>query len=705
MIDVDDFPKARPYAAHGVEFKRQSGDELIADCPFTGKLDKFYFNTKTGAWHSKTLGEGGGLAKYLGMAMELYRDVRERPAKMAALAKHRGLPIAAFKAWKFGWDGAHYVLPVRDERGKLHDLRTYDLEKKQMRSTAGCDVGLVGSQELAARPNDPVYLCEGEWDAIALNWLLRTLDKPGVVLGLPGAGTFKPEWVSRFKGRDVHTLYDLDEPGDSGEELAAKRLRGVARSVTFTHWPAELPSGFDTRDWIVYGAVKRDTPAICLEKLHKLFRPNPRREGTDRRKVVVLKKGKLAQEEPKKKTATLAEVHAVFNKWLFLKDTAAIDITLACAFALKIEGPPLWLFLVGPPGSAKTAILMALSTWQDSFFTSSLTPHALISGANWQGQSDPSLIPRLNGKLLTVKDFTPVFEMRDLDQGEIFGIFRDAYDGRCGKIFGNGVERSYESSFGFIAGVTPRIYDLGEGHASLGERFLKVTIADNLQHDSEEQIIQRAIENVDRSSAMQKELAEVTSAFLNAPRGPVPTLSQEYQRRIIALARFGARIRGTVSKDFRGEHIIGRPFAEVGSRLGVQLSKLCRALAWVHGRREVSEADYRVAVKVMLDTVAQRQEDLIRAIYKRCPTDKDYCTSVELATDIAYPNATIRRMLDDLHLLQVVEKKGTSFRFMWRLSPYILHNLHAARLYDTPEELTRPAHVVVLRRRTPAKPN
>jgi hypothetical protein len=488
-------------------------------------------------------------------------------------------------------------------------------------------------------------------------------------------------------------MYDHDEPGERGEELAKRRLQNVAKQVTYVHWPPDLPKGFDTRDWILYGAVERQTPEPCWEKLQLLFRPTTRTERQSSKTATA-----SAPDVPAPTTfkpATLDEVHTVFRRWLFLSNTDAIDIMLATAFALNIEGPPLWLFLVSPPGGAKTATLMALSKWTDAFFTSSLTPHALISGANWQGQSDPSLIPRLNGKLLTIKDFTPVFAMKELDQGEIFGILRDAYDGRCGKIFGNGVERSYESSFGIIAGVTPRVYDLGEGHASLGERFLKFAMGDNLLHESESEIIARAIANVDRTNRMQDELSDVVAGFLTAPRGPLPTISPMYQKRVIALSQFGARIRGTVSKDFRGENIIGKPFAEVGSRLGVQLSKLMRALAWIHGRTEVNEDDYRMAVKVMLDTISQRHEDLLRALYKRCPGDMDTCTSVELSADTHYPNTTVRRMLDDLHMLQIVDKRGTSFRYQWRLSPYIMAAIRGSALYETRTELTRQAQVVV----------
>src|SRR6185295_20396517 len=128
---------------------------------------------------------------------------------------------------------------------------------------------------------------------------------------------------------------------------------------------------------------------------------------------------------------------------------------------------------------------------------------------------EPSLIPRLNEKVLVIKDFTSILGMNDNDKEEIFSILRDAYDGFCGKVFGNGVERSYKSRFTVIAAVTPSIYDLGPRHSALGERFLKFMMGDNLHHDQEEEIISRAIENVDRDSKIRTELSLVTGTFLS----------------------------------------------------------------------------------------------------------------------------------------------------------------------------------------------
>jgi hypothetical protein len=706
------YPKARVFATHGVDFTDQRGNQLVGTCPFSGKEDKFYVNDENWLWDSKSAGRSGNLP---GFIKQIHEDeyVPELSATAAkALASHRKIPTHIFEQFGMGWmgNGDRYVLPVRDVNGHYVDLRMYDMNKKTMHSTAGCSVGLFGAHQFEGRANEPVYLCEGEWDTMAMTWLLKKNNAPGVVVGVPGAGTFKQEWVAMFSGKRVHVLYDNDDPGVAGELTVQKRLQGVARSLTYTHWPAELPDGFDVRDWVIYGLVQKKTPDKCFERLQFLFKKEPRQERAEAPKDGTAKIYKFKIARSKKPVPTLEDVHAVYKKWLFLSNMDAVDVVLASTLSQKLDGPPVWLFLVSPPGGGKTIALAGLTQYEQAYATSTLTPHALISGANWQGQQDPSLIPKLNGQVLVIKDFTSILGLRDTDKEEIFSILRDAYDGTCGKVFGNGVERRYESRFTIIAAVTPRIYDIGEQHASLGERFLKFVMGDNLNHESEDDIISKAIENVDQDSTIRNELADVTADFLAHSRNdaPLPTLENSLHRRIIALARFGSRLRGSVARhNYHHDVMTGRPFAEVGSRLGIQLAKMARSLALVRGHEEVGEDEYRIVRKIMLDTISQRLEDLVRIIYKSCPDEKDAIATNDLALRTRYPMETVRRIMMDMHLLDIVVKRGTGsgFKHSWNLSPYMRKAITESGLYRDPTERDRIARVVfkLRRRRAPGK--
>jgi hypothetical protein len=696
-MDLTKYPQARIFETHGVEFTGERGDEIYGNCPFTDKENKFYVNKKTWLWDSKTGGMAGNIAKFLEEIQNEYVGALEEE-QIKSLSRHRGLPVEAFRPWKIGWTGDRYSLPVRDITGKMTDIRLYSMIRKQMRSTAGCAVGLMGAHVLPKFPSAPAYICEGEWDAIAMHWLLRQLNKAGVVLAVPGAGIFKREWAPWLVGRQVYVLYDNDEAGRRGERLVQERLQTSVKQMHFLHWPDSLPESFDLRDWIKYG-IKKGTLDLCLERLQLLLKKAPAAaagsatlRNKDGKKIRLVAPATTAEKLPRPAVVPkLADVHRMFNKWLHLPNTDAIDIMLAVALSQEMDGPPVWLFLVGPPGGAKTVTLSGMMDYDKAYNTSSLTAHSLISGANWQGQADPSLIPRLDGKVLVIKDFTSILGMRDSDKEEIFSILRDAYDGRCGKVFGNGVERAYVSRFTIIAAVTPSIYDLGQRHSALGERFLKFTMGDNLYHEQEEDIISRAIENVDRDTRIREDLSRVTGQFLTYGfEALTPAkLDNVIHRKIIALAQFGARLRGTVSREFYDNNIMtGRPFAEIGSRLGIQLSKIARALAMVRGKPEVTAEEYRLVKKVMLDTVSQRNEDLVRVLYLNWQATKNtHMTADEIAHATRYPGTTIRRILDDLNLLRVVTRKGMSgkgFKQLWSLSPYILRCILESEVYTEP---------------------
>ena len=693
--------KLRPFEVHGVEFTGERGDERYGSCPFTGKPDKFYVNVKTGLWDSKTAGLSGNIPQFLHQISKLYVSQMTDPI-LKRLADDRGLPMKAFKDWQIGWDGRNYTIPIRNRNGDVVDIRIYHLGRHII-STAGCQVGLLGSEQLLKR-NDPVYLFEGEWDTIAARYIMGKIGIKGICVGVPGAGIFKPEWISWFQNRVVHTHYDKDSAGESGEQLAEKKLAGVARSVTYLHWPDDLPEGFDVRDWILYGLNKR-TPRKSWSRLGMLYEPKPRvpelppaKPETFIFRRTVKGKHKLVWKKP----PLLSDVHNIFKKWLFLDSTDGIDVLLATLISQRLEGAPVWLFLVGPPGSAKTELISSLSDLTEYVYaTSTVTPHALISGANFQGmKTDPSLIPKLDGKVLVIKDFTAVMGVKDQEKEEIFSILRDAYDGQCGKIFGNGVERAYASRFTVIAAVTPLIYDLGYRHAQLGERFLKFSLADNLVHPDEYAIISRAIDNTDRETKMRKEIRDVVREYVDRSLKGVllPTIPAEIKDRIIWLGKFGARMRGTVSRDsFRNDIMTSRPTAEVGSRLGIQLAKLCRSLAMLHKREEVTEDDYTIVKKVMLDTVMQRTEDMLRTLHLEW--EQGPVSTGELAKMTRYPVATVLRLLQDLHVLDIVVRSGSSYKHKWRVSDYVHECISKCGIYTTNEEKTRTTGLQIRLRR------
>lgn len=624
------------------------------------------------------------------------------PALLNKLAANRKLPPEAFEPYEFGHSGLAYTFPVRNHQGKLVNLRMYNLGGKSI-GTAGCEAYLYGAEELVNSPmTDTVYLCEGEWDTIAMSWLLRKLEVNAVAVGVPGASIFKREWANLFKNRDVVVCFDNDEAGEQGELLVRERLSGVANSVTYLHWPSSLPTGYDLRDFIASRAVEEKKPKGCYECIGAMLRQQPRKEpnrtgGNGKPlyfpKVKLVVKNKSAKEGP---DVTFKDVENVFRKWLFLENTDAIKIALATVLSTRMGGDPVWLMLVAPPGGSKTEIINSLTLSPIAYLTSSLTPHTLISGAGTRGGEDLSMIPRLDGKCLCIKDFTVILNMRDTEKEEIFGTLRDAYDGHCGKEFGNGVVRSYKSHFSILAGVTPVIYNLSVQHAGLGERFLKFYIGDAVDHPQEYNTVLRAIQNISHESAMRREIAEVVAGYIatverySEKHPELPTIPDKIIHPLIHGAQYLSTLRGTVTRDTRNNEIVtSKPFREVATRLGKTFAKLLMYLARMEFRTEVNEDDYRLIRKIILDTSDQRAEELVRKLYVATPTPDDLISTKEIAFKTHYNQATISRILNDYNLLRIVERSKDIKKHEWRVSDHIRNMIEVSGMYKLEEERNR----------------
>ena len=136
--------------------------------------------------------------------------------------------------------GGTTEIPYFAESGVLHNTRVINYWGKQYWAETGRGLIPYGLQWLASLEDAAarsLFLCEGESDALAL----RTLREPGMdVLGLPGASTFRPEFL-RYAGRYAHVYVCGD-----GDTAGYKFNCSVKEA-----WPSvrvvELPKGQDIR--------------------------------------------------------------------------------------------------------------------------------------------------------------------------------------------------------------------------------------------------------------------------------------------------------------------------------------------------------------------------------------------------------------------------------------------------------------------------
>lgn len=646
-----------PFVYHGVTLRPdiKSGGHTVADCIFCGE-ERHFFISPDAQWKCVKCGERGNLFTFLEKICTYFNELTTK-AEWARLEQSRGLPKAAFEG--LGFNGKIWIFPSRNNKGTVCDVRTWN-GKGAVFATKGCSTQLWGMEILAkASRRTRVYLCEGEWDGMAMRWLLRRTDQKGIVVAVPGGDTFKPAWVPFFREMDVVICGDNDEVGDRMNSRDAKALAGTAWRTQFLNWPEIRPGGWDIRDHVVEGRKAAKSLPDVYNDLAMLISPDHRHLHQDPKGIeIAATDGPGAVSEPGEgfepmvvSDAARPSFRAVleaFKKWVRMDQDMedGLRIILAVILSENIDGDPLWFHIVSPPGGGKTLLLCTTQTSDRTIFRSNVSPHSLISG--FRADPDPSLLAIVNKRTLIFKDATTLLSLPIYQQDEIYGVFRDAYDGHVHRSFGNNVQREYYLHFSMLMGITPSIY--GSKNASLGERFLKYHMRHSGSRDGQ---IEAALDNATHEIQMQKDLQKVVNPFLAREVKKIPGTPAWAKSRLVALAQIVAMLRATVEKDRYTDEVVYRPSYEVGTRLAKQLQKLGQSLALVEGKSEIDTEIYKLVERVAFDTATGYHVDLVKEIFNAgVPMLRD-----DLSRKANVPGSTLTRNLEDLLALGVVYKK------------------------------------------------
>lgn len=635
----------------GVVLEELSPSQARGDCPFCGKEGHFFVNPKTGQWDCKVCVTSGNLITFLGSYVAKL-NAETTPTDWARVCKRRStykgktvvpiFPPEMFKPWGIGYTGTHWLIPCFSDTGTVRSVLQWD--GRNTFATKGLELQLGGLDRLVkATKGSRIWICEGPWDAFALQWLLGLAKLKDVAVFVPSAGVFKQDWCDFFKGMDVVCCYDNDKAGDAGGLRAGKMLKGTAKDVQYLNWPRTFPEGFDTSDLVLSGRGTDLTPADAILQLEGLVQPVHRSE-------MVAKETAPPVSGKEETPLEFPDVLKVFEKWVWLEDdfVKGLAVCLATTLGNEIPGDPVWMYLVGPAGSGKTLILLSLKASDRTLFYSTLTPASLVSGYNTH--PDPSLLPTLNGKTAVFKDGTELLSMNPDARREAYGVLRGAFDGVYYKKFGNGVERNYTSHFNLIIGMTPAVH--GDSQATMGERFLKFEMRE--LPDKVEGKIRAAVGNIAQENELELELSEACRRFLLKEVDPkkLPAVPEPIIDKVVALAQIVSILRASVERDQYGDREVKyRPGFETGTRLAKQMTKLAQMLTYVYGVPKIDAEIYKIVQKVALDTSVGYHVDIVRALLRppRLPLG-----NADLVRICRIPSTTLMRRLNDLEHLGVV---------------------------------------------------
>jgi hypothetical protein len=367
-----------------------------------------------------------------------------------------------------------------------------------------------------------------------------------------------------------------------------------------------------------------------------------------------------------------------FRRWLYLPDPSAVLAVLGTVAANRLDGDPVWLLLVGPPGSGKTEVLASVGSLHDVHRAATLTEAALLSGSPKRERAPDAKggLLRTIGDfgLILCKDFGSVLSMNRDARAQVLAALREVYDGSWTRHVGTDGGRTlhWTGKVGLIGGCPPVI---DRHHAIMGTMGERLALLRLPEVDEDEQA-RRALAHADQGDEMRSRLASAVEDFFE--RSPLPErtreLTQEERTALVSLATFTARARSAVERDTYHREIELVPRSEAPTRIVITLKCLLAGLEAIGAPREQAR---RVVAKVALDSIPAIRRSALNALYLA-----GSASTSEIAETLGYPTTMTRRALQDVaaHGLAVCTRTGQGKPDIWALTPFA-----RARLDTVPE--------------------
>lgn len=373
----------------------------------------------------------------------------------------------------------------------------------------------------------------------------------------------------------------------------------------------------------------------------------------------------------------LEDVIATFMRWLYLPDPGIVVVTLGAIAANLLDGDPVWLVIVGPPGGGKSETLQAAGGLPDVHPAATLTEAALLSGTSRKEHASDAKggLLRTVGDfgLVICKDFGSVLNMQRDARAAVLAALREVYDGSWTRHVGTdgGKTLTWTGKLGLLAGCTQSIDRHHAVMGAMGERFVLYRLP---EVDADKQA-RRALAHAGQETRMRAELsAAVAGLFRGGLPAQAPALTEQDTTRLVALATLAVRCRSAVERDGYSREVELVPDAESPTRL---VKVLARLLAGIHATGADPVTAWHVVTKCALDSIPALRLAAIAHLHD-APGEQSTTT---IAQAVRHPTQTTRRALEDLaaHGVLTRTSNGKGHADTWQLTAWTAERYTVAR--------------------------
>lgn len=367
----------------------------------------------------------------------------------------------------------------------------------------------------------------------------------------------------------------------------------------------------------------------------------------------------------------LDTMHATFTRWFGEDyDLDAIDVVVAAAAAIRLDGDPLWVLLVGGPGNAKTETVAALAGTGAYVVSTIASEGALLSGTSRGERADDAtggLLRQIGDVgVIVLKDFTSILSLPQSTRPGVLAALRETYDGHWVRSIGADGGRNLEWTGRLcIIGAVTTAWD--QTHAtvsSMGDRFVLLRL------DSIENRLaagRQAIRNTGSETLMRQELSDSVAAVLapltpggpdfgtpcgradqdttGGARGMGDGLSETNREHLLRAANLVTHARTAVNRD-RAGNVTEAHAPEMPTRFAKQLTQIVRGAISIG---MTTDHAMGLAIRCARDSVPPLRLAILRDIAEHGPS-----RTADVQRRISKPRNTVDRELQALHLLGIL---------------------------------------------------